>query len=155
MLFLLKNYLVFNWRIIALQNFVVFCQISTWISHRYTYVPSLLHLPPISLPIPPLLVVTEPLFEFPEPYSKFSLAVYFTRGIVSFHVTVSIHLTLSSTHHPLPTARPCVHESVLCVYFSIADRQTLYCWATREAPVSLFIRALISSWGSYLQDLKT
>ena len=26
----------FNWRIIALQNFVVFCQTSTWISHRYT-----------------------------------------------------------------------------------------------------------------------
>ena len=29
----------FNWRIIALQNFVVFCQTSTWISHRYTYIP--------------------------------------------------------------------------------------------------------------------
>ena len=28
---------VFNWRIIALQNFV-FCQTSTWISHRYTYI---------------------------------------------------------------------------------------------------------------------
>ena len=26
-------YLFFNWRIIALQNFVVFCQTSTWISH--------------------------------------------------------------------------------------------------------------------------
>ena len=39
----------FNWRIIALQNFVVFCQTSTWISHRYTYVPFLLNLPPISL----------------------------------------------------------------------------------------------------------
>ena len=37
----------FNWRIIALQNFVVFCQTSTWINHRYTYIPSLLKLPPI------------------------------------------------------------------------------------------------------------
>ena len=46
--------LFFNWRIIALQNFVVFCQISTWVSHTYTYAPSLLNLPPISLPIPPL-----------------------------------------------------------------------------------------------------
>ena len=27
----------FYWRIIALQNFAVFCQTSTWISHRYTY----------------------------------------------------------------------------------------------------------------------
>ena len=45
--------LFFNWRIIALQNFVVFCQTSTWISHRYTYIPSLLNLPPISYPISP------------------------------------------------------------------------------------------------------
>ena len=33
---------------------VVFCQTSTWISHRYTYIPSLLNLPPIFHPIPPL-----------------------------------------------------------------------------------------------------
>ena len=35
-------HLFFYWRITALQNFVVFCQTSTWISHRYTYIPSLL-----------------------------------------------------------------------------------------------------------------
>ena len=46
--------LFFYWRVIALQNFVIFCQTSTWISHRYTFVPSLLNLPPFSLPIPPL-----------------------------------------------------------------------------------------------------
>ena len=34
------------------QNCVVFCQTSTWISHRYTYVLSLLNLPPTSLSIP-------------------------------------------------------------------------------------------------------
>ena len=44
----------FYWKIIALQNFVAFCQTSTWISHRYTYIPSLLNLSPISFPIPPL-----------------------------------------------------------------------------------------------------
>ena len=44
----------FYWRIIALQNFVVFCQTSTWVSHRYTCNLSLLNLPPISHPIPPL-----------------------------------------------------------------------------------------------------
>ena len=49
-----KIYLFFNWRRIALQNFAVFCQTSTWISLRYTYIPSLLNLPPISLPIPSL-----------------------------------------------------------------------------------------------------
>ena len=37
-LFFLIN-LFFNGRIIALLNFPVFCQTSTWISHRYTYVP--------------------------------------------------------------------------------------------------------------------
>ena len=37
--------LFFYWRIIALQNFVVFCQTSTWISYRYTYIPS--HLTPL------------------------------------------------------------------------------------------------------------
>ena len=46
---ILKN-LFFNWRIIASQNFVVFCQPSTWLSHRFTCVPSLLKPPPISLP---------------------------------------------------------------------------------------------------------
>jgi len=44
--------LFFNWRIIGLQNFVL-CQTSTWISHRYTYIPSLLNFPPISLPMHP------------------------------------------------------------------------------------------------------
>ena len=29
-------YLFINWRIIALQNFVVFCQTSTWISHQFS-----------------------------------------------------------------------------------------------------------------------
>ena len=48
-------FLFFYWRIIALQNFVVFCQTSTWISHKYTYTPSLLNLPPIS----PLSVNTD------------------------------------------------------------------------------------------------
>ena len=43
-----------NWGIIALQYCVDFCHITTWISHKCTYVPSLLNLPPTSHPIPPL-----------------------------------------------------------------------------------------------------
>ena len=39
-----RHYFFFYWRIITLQNFVVFCQTSTWTSHKYTYVPS--HIPP-------------------------------------------------------------------------------------------------------------
>ena len=53
--FLIKIFknLIFNWRIIALQYHVGFCHTSTWISHRYTNVPSLLNLLPTSHPIPP------------------------------------------------------------------------------------------------------
>ena len=39
----------FNWRIIAVQNFVL-CHTSTWISHGYTYIPSLWNLPSVSIP---------------------------------------------------------------------------------------------------------
>ena len=50
-----KFYFIFNWGIIALQNFVVFCQISAWISHRHTYVPSLLNFLKRSMFFPILL----------------------------------------------------------------------------------------------------
>ena len=38
--FLFKKFFnwFFNWRIIALQNFIVFYQTSTWISRKYTYI---------------------------------------------------------------------------------------------------------------------
>ena len=103
----LKNLIYFfNWRIIALQNFVLFCQTSTWISHRCIYIyidiSPLCFEPPSHLPLHlTLLVDTEPLFEFPESYSKFPFAIYFTYGNISFHVTLSIHLTLSS---PFPVS---------------------------------------------------
>ena len=45
--------LFFNWKIIALQNFVVFCQTPTRLSHKCTHVPSLPNLPLSSLPTPP------------------------------------------------------------------------------------------------------
>ena len=48
------QYFFFFW-IIVLQNFVVFCHTSMWISHRYTYIPSLSNLPPITLPTPVFL----------------------------------------------------------------------------------------------------
>ena len=61
----------------------------------------------ISLPISPLQVDTEPLFEFPEPYSKFPLAIYFTYGNISFHVTLSY--ISPSLHSSLPPRR-CVRH---------------------------------------------
>ena len=53
-LYLFYYICLFNWRIIALQYWGGFCHTSTWISHRYTYVPSILNLPPISHPTSPL-----------------------------------------------------------------------------------------------------
>ena len=53
MSWILNTHFFFNFLLIfALQYCVSFCHSSTWISHRYTYVPSLLNLPPISFPIP-------------------------------------------------------------------------------------------------------
>ena len=92
---------VFNWRIIALQNFVVFL---SYINKNQPQVyPCALPPKPPShhSPYPTLLDVTEPLFEFPESYSKFPLAIYFTYGVVNFHVTLSIHLTLSILPSPM------------------------------------------------------
>ena len=99
----------FDWRIIALQNFVVFCHTSTRISHRYTHVPSLASPSPSHLQ-----AVSEPLFEFPESYGKFPLPTCFTHGIVNFYVSLPIHLPFSLLPSHL------AHKSVLYVSFSIA-----------------------------------
>ena len=40
---LFKKKLFINWRIIALQNFVVSCQTSTWISHQFSSVQQVSH----------------------------------------------------------------------------------------------------------------
>ena len=46
---------IFSWRIVALQNFVVFYQTSTKISHRYTHIPSLPNQTSLPVPSPPHL----------------------------------------------------------------------------------------------------
>ena len=49
-IYILKNLKIFlNWRIITLKNFVLCCQTSTWISHRYTYILSFLNLLPFKI----------------------------------------------------------------------------------------------------------
>ena len=60
MLFIKKK---INWRIIALQNFV-FCKTWTWTSHRYTYIPSLLNVPSISLPSHPSRLIQSTCLSF-------------------------------------------------------------------------------------------
>ena len=83
---------------------MVSCHTSTIISLGYIHVPSLLNLPPI----PPFSLSQSP-FAFPESHSKFPLAIFFTYGIVNFHVALSIHLTFSLL------LSPNVHRSVFSV----------------------------------------
>ena len=109
-----KNLFILNWRMIALQWCVGVCHTSTWISHRYTYVPSLLSLPSISHPLPSRLSASTRL-ELPTPYSKFLLAVYFTHGDAYVSMLLSIQPALSFPH--------CVHKSVVYVCVSIAALQ--------------------------------
>ena len=83
------DHFFFNWRIIAFQNFVVFCQTLTWIRHRYIYI----------YPLPPH---PTPLGRYRVPVwvswatQQISLALCLIYGDVSFHAILSIHLTLSS-----------------------------------------------------------
>ena len=48
-----KNVFIFNWRVIALQGCVGFRHTSVWLSHKYAYGPSVLHLSPTPDAIPP------------------------------------------------------------------------------------------------------
>ena len=100
------NLAIFNWRIIALPCCVGFCPVSTWISHRYTYVHSLLNLPPT-----------------PSNSSRLSQST----GLSSLHQTARSHW-LSILHtvihmfqgslsiHPTLPFPYCVHKSVLRVW---------------------------------------
>ena len=94
---------------------------STWIRHRYTYVPFLLNLPRSSHPILLLWLVTEPLFEFPEPYSKFPLAVYFTYG------NVYASMLLSPFVPPSPSP-PCPQLCSLCLHLHWKWKSLSHVW---------------------------
>ena len=95
----------FYGRIIALQNFVVFCQTWTWISHRYTYISSLLNLPPHFPPHPtPLGWYRAPVWvswAIQQIHIGFLFYIWQCKFpcYSFFYVILSIHLTLSSPLH--------------------------------------------------------
>ena len=76
--FVIVLFFFFNWRIIALQCCVGFCHTIAWIIHKYTYITSLLGLPP-SPAIPPLQLVSLHWFELPV-LCNVPLALCFTEG---------------------------------------------------------------------------
>ena len=86
----------FDWRIITLYYFDGFCYTSTWINHRYTYVPSLYNLPPTFLPIPPLWIVTDHQLWAPCIIQQIPTGYLFYIGMYMFQYD-----SLKSSH-PLP-----------------------------------------------------
>ena len=66
-----------------------------WISHRYTYIPSLWTSLPAPSPSHPSRLIQSPCLSFLS-HTANSRWLSLTYGNVSFHVTLSIHLTLSS-----------------------------------------------------------
>ena len=143
LLFLNLNLFIFNWEIIALQNSFGFCQTSTWISHRYTYVLSLLNLPAHLLAHPtPLGCPRTPgwapciIQQIPTGY------LFYIWWCMCFNTTLSACHTLSILH--------CVHKSVVYVCNAIFALQT-------GSPVPFFSRlhicALIHDICFSLSDL--
>ena len=106
---------IFNWRVIALQYCVGFCHTSTRISHSYTYVPSILTLPPISHPLPPPQLSQSSGLSFLS-HTASSHWLFYSWWCVCFHAT-----TLSV--RPTVSFLSCVHKSVPYVCVSIAALQ--------------------------------
>ena len=85
----------FNWRIIASQCCVGFCHTSIWMSHRYTYIPSLLNLLLTFLSTPPRQVITGHQAEVPALYGNFTLAICFTH--CNRHISMLLSQFVSSS----------------------------------------------------------
>ena len=104
-----KNFIFFktsyDWIIIVLQYCVGFHQTSTWISHRYTHVPSLLHRSPTSLPIP--LVCHRALNLSPSRHQQI-------RTGCPFHIWHCTCFSAALSVCPTPSL-PRVRKSALCV----------------------------------------
>ena len=87
-------------------------------SYMYTYIPSLLDLPPTLSPVPLVQVIRGHTAELPVLYSKFPLAICFTRASVymSFvwFVLFCFYLTICSTL-PFPSTTTVSTEPDLAI----------------------------------------
>ena len=100
---------------IALQYCAGFYHTSTWISQSYTYVPTLLNLPPTSHPIPPLELVSE------HQIWVSSVTQQIPTGCLILHMVMSVSVLLSA--FVPPSLSPSVFTSPLSyVCISIAIR---------------------------------
>ena len=115
---------IFNQRIIALQYCVGICHTTTWVSHKYIYVPSLLNLLPLPPPHP------TPLGYHGAP----SWASYATQQLPTaylFYMWACMYISATLPIHP-SLSFPCwVHKSVPCVCISILAQQLLLPWSSQ------------------------
>ena len=91
---------IFSWRVIALQFCVGCYHISTWISHRYMHIPSLLNLPPH-----PTHLGCHRTADWSSLHHKanFHQLSDFTDG--------SVYVSMLLTQFVPPSPCPCVHKS--------------------------------------------
>lgn len=113
--------LIFNWRILALQYYAGFYQISAWINRRFNC-PLALERPSHCPPHPAPLGCHWGLVWIP-------MAVYLTYGNVHFHVTPSIHPTSPSS--PIAVS--------ICL-FSTSVSPLLLCKYVHQVYVHIFNR---------------
>ena len=111
----------FNWRIITLQYCDVFCRTSTWIGHRYAYVPHPerpSHLPthPIPLGCPRAPTLGAPLHALNVPWSSIL-------HMVTYMFQCS---SLKSSHPPLLPLNIKVFSLYLCLFCLPACRIIMY-----------------------------
>ena len=106
---------IFDWKIISLQYSVGFCHTSTGISHRYTYVLSLLNLPS-SPPHPSRFLQSPSVSSLNHTANSHWLSI-FTCGSVYVSVLLSPFVPHS------PSSPLCVHYSVLYFCVCIAALQ--------------------------------
>jgi len=107
-LYLFLNF-IFHWAIIALHYCIGFCHTSTCISHRYTYVPSLLKLPLPPNPSPPSRLSQSPSL------SSLSHAPN-SHWVSVLHGSVNVYMVLSPWVPPSPPL-PCILTHFLVCHF--------------------------------------
>ena len=102
-------FLIFSWRIIALQYCVAFCHTATWISHRHTFVLSLLNLS--SMPhLIPAFYVGAPYLSFLHHRANSYLLSISSMVIIYFNATLysfSLFFPLVSTSLFSISVSPC------------------------------------------------
>ena len=104
--------LFFNWSVIALQCYVSFCCTTTWISYMYTYILSLLNLPPaLPPPFTSLGYHRTPSWAPGVMQQLPTSHLFYTWQCVYVSATLSVHPVLSF---------PCrVHKSLLCIWSTL------------------------------------